>query len=66
MSEGHQNICVGIEDEEGNILHKFDSLAYCAKFLNVKATTVSKRRIKGIWFTFENKKVCIKKVTSGF
>lgn len=64
-NSSRQNICVGIEDEEGNILHKFDSLADCAKFLNVKATTVSKRRIKGMWFTFDNKKVCIKKVISG-
>ena len=56
-----KNICVGIVDEKGNNLHSFDSLADCAKFLNVKPSTVSKRIIKGISFLFYNKKVYIKK-----
>jgi hypothetical protein len=55
---------VGIVDEKGNNLHSFDSLVDCAKFLNVKPTTVSKRIIKGISFLFDNKKVYIKKVSS--
>lgn len=37
---------MGIVDEKGNNLHSFDSLADCAKFLNVKPSTVSKRIIK--------------------
>lgn len=52
---------MSIVDEKGNNLHSFDSLVDCAKFLNVKPTTVSKRIIKGISFGFENPKVCIKK-----
>ena len=45
-NSSRKNICVGIVDEKGNNLHSFDSLADCAKFLNVKPSTVSKRIIK--------------------
>lgn len=73
-NSSRKSICVGIVDENGNNLHSFDSLADCAKFLNVKPTTVSKRIIKGISFSLplrltdpgsqseDNKKVYIKKV----
>lgn len=54
------NVCVILVDEEGNKLHCFDSLADCAKFLNVDPSTVSKRKSKGIPFIFENKTVYIK------
>lgn len=63
-NSSRKSICVGIVDEKGNNLHSFDSLADCANFLNVKATTVSKRIIKGISFLFDNKKVSIKKLSS--
>lgn len=56
-----KNICVVITDENGNNLHSFDSLADCAKFLNVDPSTVSKRINKGIPFSLENKQVYIKK-----
>jgi len=55
------NICVTITDENGNNLHSFDSLADCAKFLDVDPSTVSKRINKGIPFLFENKRAYIKK-----
>lgn len=54
------NVCVILVDEKGNILHYFDSLADCAKFLKVDASTISKRKSKGIPFIFENKTVYIK------
>lgn len=60
-NSSRKNIGVSIVDEKDNKLHSFDSLADCAKFLNVKPTTVSKRIIKGISFVFENQKVYIKK-----
>jgi hypothetical protein len=43
-----KNICVVIKDENGNNLHSFDSLADCAKFLDLDPSTVSKRINKGI------------------
>lgn len=55
------NICVTITDENGNNLHSFDSLADCAKFLDVDPSTVSKRIQKGIPFLFENKLAYIKR-----
>ena len=55
------NICVTITDENGNNLHSFDSLADCAKLLDVDPSTVSKRIKKGIPFLFENKLVYIKR-----
>lgn len=63
-NSSRQNICVDIVDEKGNKLHSFESLADCAKFLNVKPSTVSKRITKGISFLFSNKKVYIKKKES--
>lgn len=63
-NSSRKNICVKIVDENGNKLHSFDSLADCAKLLNVKPSTVSKRIIKGISFLFDNKKVYIKKESS--
>lgn len=56
-----KNICVVIKDENGNNLHSFDSLADCAKFLDVDPSTVSKRINKGIPFLLENKQAFIKK-----
>lgn len=61
-NSSRNSICVGIVDEKGNNLYLFDSLADCAKFLDVKPTTVSKRIIKGISFLLDNKKVYIKKI----
>lgn len=58
------NICVIITDENGNNLHSFDSLADCAKFLDVDPSTVSKRINKSIPFLFENKLAYIKKVVN--
>jgi hypothetical protein len=55
-----KNVYVTIVDEKGNKLHVFDSLADCAKFLNVDPSTVSKRKSKDIPFIFENKNVYIK------
>nr|QJT65769.1 LAGLIDADG endonuclease [Fusarium asiaticum]QJT66911.1 LAGLIDADG endonuclease [Fusarium asiaticum] len=55
-----KNVYVIIVDEKGNKLHVFDSLADCAKFLNVDPSTVSKRKSKEIPFIFENKTVYIK------
>jgi hypothetical protein len=55
-------IGVDIQDENGIILHSFDSLVDCAKFLDVDRTTISKRMKKGIpFFLFENKRAYIKK-----
>ena len=51
-----KNICVVIKDENGNNLHSFDSLADCAKFLDLDPSTVSKRINKGIPFLLENKR----------
>ena len=56
-----KNICVFIQNKDGTNIHKFDSLADCAKFLNVDPTTVSKRITKNIPFLFDNKQVYIKK-----
>jgi hypothetical protein len=56
-----KNICVFIKSEDGTNIHKFDSLADCAKFLNVDPTTVSKRITKNIHFLLDNKRVYIKK-----
>lgn len=56
-----KNICVFIQSEDGIKIHSFDSIADCAKFLNVDPTTVSKRIIKNIPFLFNNKRVYIKK-----
>jgi hypothetical protein len=52
-------IGVDIQDENGIILHSFDSIVDCAKFLNVDRTTVSKRMKKDIPFILENKRVYI-------
>jgi hypothetical protein len=54
-------IGVDIQGENGIILHSFDSIVDCAKFLNVDRTTVSKRMKKCIPFLFENKRAYIKK-----
>lgn len=54
------NVRIILVDEKGNTLHCFDSLADCAKFLKVDASTISKRKSKGIPFIFENKTVYIK------
>lgn len=55
-----KNVGVILVNEKGNKLHSFLSLADCAKFLNVHPSTVSKRKIKGIPFTFETQTVYIK------
>lgn len=55
------NICIIITDECSNHLYSFDSLADCAKFLNVDPSTVSNRIVKGISFLLENKQVYVKK-----
>lgn len=56
-----KNICVFIQNEDGINIHSFDSIADCAKFLNVNPSTVSKRIIKNIPFLFDDKRVYIKK-----
>lgn len=55
------NICVAIQDENGNNIHSFNSILECAKFLDVHPTTITKRIKKSISFLLKNKRVYIKK-----
>nr|QBM09660.1 hypothetical protein [Dactylella sp.] len=56
-----KNICVFIQSEDGVKIESFDSIADCAKFLNVDASTVSKRISINIPFLLNNVSVFIKK-----
>lgn len=55
------NICVVIQDENGNDIHSFNSIIDCAKFLDVHPTTISKRIKKSIPFLLDNQRVYVKK-----
>ena len=50
-----------IQDEKGNTIKLFDSMADCAKFLGVARMTVTNKLLSGKPILFENKTIFIKK-----
>jgi hypothetical protein len=52
---------VEIQDEKGNTIKLFDSMADCAKFLGVARMTVTNKLLSGKPILFENKTIFIKK-----
>lgn len=52
---------VEVQDEKGNTIKLFDSMADCAKFLGVAKMTVTNKLLSGKPILFENKSVFVKK-----